>query len=380
MTPQETHAAVVSLLQQQGLPLTTANLNRGMLALVQNDMQSEGAAMSAVNRSMDRTMGAAQQSASRPTALPTPPIPPTAAMPPSQELTTPTTSLDLNTLKALQAAEPSVEQMAPQANTYNADTAAAAAPDMLTMRGVPEANLYDAKTADKPVTMPREPGYITSGINAAVRYANDKLTPTAQEPFTYDSMMADIRNGHVPNPNPDMPIVMFGTGPAAGARNAYPAMQQFMRQRTVDAMRQNPPRPPSNMLNQAGEGFEEAMAARAAAGQRTTYQGEGVDNFLKGGNTQTPTSSTPSSSMKSNTPTWKGESDPSTPMGTRPTQAQSAWRGEGDPSAPMGTRNTAAPRTPAQDTSGAGAAIKQSLTKQKQMAASKTTRKSKSKD
>ena len=121
------------------------------------------------------------------------------------------------------------------------------------------------------------------------------------------------------------------------------------------------------MLNQAGEGFEEALAARAQAGQRSTYNGEGVDNFIKGGNVQTPSASAPASSVKTNTPTWRGESDPSTPMGTRNTATPQTTQS-----------NTATPRSGGSvDTAGAGAAIKQSLTKRQQMAASKSTRKSK---
>jgi hypothetical protein len=124
------------------------------------------------------------------------------------------------------------------------------------------------------------------------------------------------------------------------------------------------------MLNQAGDGFEEALAARTQAAQRPAYNGEGVDNFIKGGNTPTASSSAPSSSVKTNTPTWKGESDPAAPMGARntPTPTQST---------PTQAQNTAAPHTPAQDTSGASSAIKQSLVKRKQMAESKSTRKSK---
>ena len=468
MTPQETHAAVVSLLQQQGLPMTTANLNRGMLALAQNDMNGEGAALPAVSRSMDRTMGTAPQAAS-PQPLPVPPIPPTAAQsqqPPQQ--VAPTT-LELNTPGQLPAGVrnsieafltngstqqarpapvpqtvpdgsasslvdaprpptlersappdnlynygadeqavhvPTVERMAPQANMYegsdqpvrlptvagmtppanlyNADVAGMT-PDMLAIEGVPGANVYNADSANKAPSIPKEPGRIMSGINSAVKYAQDALTmpPREQQPFSLETMGEDIRAGRIPNPNPDLPLILFGTGPVGAAARYTPAMQQFMRQRVTDIMGQNgprPSRPPSTMLNQAGDGFEEALAARTQAGQRSSYKGEGVDNFIKGGNVQTPSASAPASSVKTNTPTWRGESDPSTPMATRntpSTPSQSNWKGEGDPSAPMGTRNTAAPHTPSQDTSGAGAAIKQSLTKRKQMAASKSTRKSK---
>lgn len=315
MTPQETHAAVVSLLQQQGLPLSTANLNRGMMALAQNDMSTEGAALPAVNASIDRTMGAAQQAASPP--LPTPPIPPTTV--PQQQ-------------QPIASAEP-------------------AAPSQML-------NLY---TGDEPV-MP-------DGSASSTVAAPAPVQPTAQ-PFSYNSMMEDIRNGRVPNPAPDLPLISFGTGPVSAPSRAYPAMQQFMRQRTMDAMRQNPPRPPSNMLNQAGDGFEDALAARTQAGQRSSYNGEAVDNFIKGGNTPSASSSAPSSSVKTNTPTWKGESDPSAPMGARSTATPTQ-------STPAQKQNTATPHTPSQDTSGAGSAIKQSLTKRKQMAASKSTRKSK---
>lgn len=307
MTPQETHAAVVSLLQQQGLPLTTANLNRGMMALAQNDMSTESATLPTVNAQMDRTMGVAKPQASQ--SLPTPPIPPTNVAQSPTAVTEPTASSQL-------------------------------------------LNLY---TGDEP-TMPD--GSASSTVPA----------PTMAKPtFTYESMMNDIRNGRVPNPNPDLPLILFGTGPVSAPSRAYPAMQQFMRQRTMDAMRQNPARPPSNMLNQAGDGFEEALAARTQAAQRPAYNGEGVDNFIKGGNTPTASSSAPSSSVKTNTPTWKGESDPSTPMGTRSTATPQTAQ-----------QNTAAPRTDGSvDTAGAGSAIKQSLVKRKQMAESKSTRKSK---
>ena len=325
MTPQETHAAVVSLLQQQGLPLTTANLNRGMMALSQNDMSTEGAAMPAVNRSMDRTMGAAQQAASRP-ALPTPPIPPTTVPPQQQAATT----LELNTPGTLPA-------------------------------GV--RNSVEAFLADKGTQAAMPDGSASSAVAAPV------VEPVAAMPqqreFSLATIGEDIRNGRVPNPNPDLPLILFGTGPVGLAGRAYPAMQQFMRQRTIDALRQNPPRPPSNMLNQAGEGFDEALAARTQAGQRSTYRGEGVDDFIQGGNAQTPATSAPSSSVKTNTPTWKGESDPSAPMGARSTAVPQTTQS-----------NTATPRSGGStDTSGAGAAIKQSMTKQKQMAASKSTRK-----
>lgn len=307
MTPQETHAAVVSLLQQQGLPLTTANLNRGMMALAQNDMSTENATLPTVNAQMDRTMGVAKPQASQ--SLPTPPIPPTNVAQSPTAVTEPTASSQL-------------------------------------------LNLY---TGDEP-TMPD--GSASSTVPA----------PTMAKPtFTYESMMNDIRNGRVPNPNPDLPLILFGTGPVSAPSRAYPAMQQFMRQRTMDAMRQNPARPPSNMLNQAGDGFEEALAARTQAAQRPAYNGEGVDNFIKGGNTPTASSSAPSSSVKTNTPTWKGESDPSTPMGTLSTATPQTAQ-----------QNTAAPRTDGSvDTAGAGSAIKQSLVKRKQMAESKSTRKSK---
>lgn len=310
MTPENTHAAVVSLLRQQGLPLTTANLNRGMLALAQNDMQTENATLPAVNRSIDRTTGTTPQAAS-PSSLPTPPIPP---------------------------------QQMPSA------AASSDAPSQLM-------NLY---TGDEPA-MPDG-----SASNTAAAPVAAQTTPP---PFTYDTMMEDIRAGRVPNPNPDLPLILFGTGPVPRAGGVYPAMQQYLRQRTMDIMRQNPQRPPSNMLNQAGDGYEEALAARAQSGQRPAYKGEGVDDFIKGGNTQTPSSSAPSSSVNTNTPTLKGEADPSAPMGTRSTPS-------GTQSLPKQTNNTAAPHTPAQDTSGAGAAIKQTLTKRKQMAASKNTRKS----
>lgn len=306
MTPENTHAAVVSLLRQQGLPLTTANLNRGMLALAQNDMQTENATLPAVNRSIDRTTGVAQQAAS-PSPLPTPPIPP--------------------------------QQMPPAA-------ASSDAPSQLL-------NLY---TGDEPA-MPDGSASSTAAASVAA--------PTTPPPFTYNTMMEDIRAGRVPNPNPDLPLILFGTGPVPRAGGAYPAMQQYLRQRTMDIMRQNPQRPPSNMLNQAGDGYEEALAARARTGQRPTYKGEGVDDFIQGGNNTQPTPS-----VKQNTaPTWKGEGDPAAPMGTRSTPS-------GTQSLPKQTNNTAAPHTPAQDTSGAGAAIKQTLTKRKQMAASKSTRKS----
>lgn len=320
MTPENTHAAVVSMLQQQGLPLTTANLNRGMLALAQNDMQTENVTLPAVNRSIDRTTGAAQQAAS-PSPLPTPPIPPTTV--PQQQAAT---TLELSTPGTLPA-------------------------------GV--RNSIEAFLADKG-TQPAMPDGSASSTAAA-----SVAAPTTPPPFTYDTMMEDIRAGRVPNPNPDLPLILFGTGPVPRAGGAYPAMQQYLRQRTMDIMRQNPQRPPSNMLNQAGDGYEEALAARARAGQRPAYKGEGVDDFIQGGNNTQPTPS-----VKQNTaPTWKGEGDPSAPMGTRSIPS-------GTQSLPKQTSNTAAPHTPAQDTSGAGAAIKQTLTKRKQMAASKSTRKS----
>ena len=334
MTPQEIHAAVVSLLQQQGLPLTTANLNRGMMALSQNDMSTEGAALPAVNASIDRTMDAAQQAASRPATaqqpLPTPPIPPTATTQQPPQQVAPTT-LELNSPGSLPAG----------------------------VRNSVEAFLADKGTQ---ATMPD--GSATSAVAAPV------AAPTAAMPqqreFSLATIGEDIRNGRVPNPNPDLPLILFGTGPVGLAGRAYPAMQQFMRQRTMDIMRQNPPRPPSNMLNQAGEGFDEALAARTQAGQRSTYRGEGVDDFIQGGNAQTSATSAPSSSVKTNTPTWKGESDPSAPMGARSTAVPQTTQS-----------NTATPRSGGStDTSGASAAIKQSLTKQKQMAASKSTRKS----
>ena len=324
MTPENTHAAVVTMLQQQGLPLTTANLNRGMLALAQNDMQTENATLPAVNRSIDRTMGATPR---KEQTLPTPPIPPEQIG--AAAVTTPQQSAN--------APQPNAP-----VNLYDADTAAIP-PDMLNTAGVPNANVYDAASAQKPVTIPREPGYIVSGINAAAKYAQDTLTPTPSTapPFTYNTMMEDIRAGRVPNPNPDLPLILFGTGPVPRAGNAYPAMQQYLRQRTMDIMRQNPQRPPSNMLNQAGDGYEEALAARARTSQRPAYKGEGVDDFIQGGNNTQPTPSV----KQNTTPTWKGEGDPSAPMGA-PTAAN----------------------TPA---------LSQTLTKRKQMASSKSTRKSK---
>ncbi len=328
MTPQETHAAVVSLLQQQGLPMTTANLNRGMMALAQNDMNVEGAALPAVNRSMDRTMGAAQQAASL-QPLPTPPIPPTQQPPVAASL------------------QPIVSQ----------DSLLMSPPGQLST------NVRDSITAylgDEPA-MPD--GSATSTVAAPTPVA---VAP-AQREFSLETIGEDIRAGRVPNPNPDLPLILFGTGPVGLANRAYPAMQQFLRQRTMDAMRQNPARPPSNMLNQAGEGFDEALAARTQAGQRSTYRGEGVDDFIQGGNAQTPATSAPASSVKTNTPMWKGESDPSAPMGARNTATPQTTQS-----------NTATPRSGGSaDTAGAGAAIKQSLTKRKQMAASKSTRKSK---
>ena len=321
MTPQETHAAVVSLLQQQGLPMTTANLNRGMLALAQNDMNVEGVALPAVNRSMDRTMGASQQAAS-PQQLPTPPIPPTQqppTIPQDSLLMSPPGQLPTNVRDSIAA--------------YLGDEPA-----------MPDGSATSTAAAPTPVA-----------------------AAPAQREFSLKTIGEDIRAGRIPNPNPDLPLVLFGTGPVGLANRAYPAMQQFLRQRTMDAMRQNPARPPSNMLNQAGEGFDEALAARTQAGQRSTYRGEGVDDFIQGGNAQTPATSAPASSVKTNTPMWKGESDPSAPMGARNTATPQTTQS-----------NTATPRSGGSaDTAGAGAAIKQSLTKRKQMAASKSTRKSK---
>ena len=514
MTPQETHAAVVSLLQQQGLPLTTANLNRGMLALSQNDMQSEGAALPAVNRSMDRTRGVAQQSASRP-ALPTPPIPPTTVPPQQQAATT----LELNTPGTLPAgvrnsveaflADKGTQPAMPDGSASSAAATPVAAPTAAPTTPSTNASTRTAATASTPASTsaatPRGPilNTVGQGVSAAQdylsklmadpasivqslqtpatarvnarnaqlgtrntqmqqleQYAQDNaapspaptptpaavgnadmrpstplydmttgnvelpgdspLTPTAPSvrsptnlvdamrqqsqqriadqiaamtggntmlpgntdairvegmtiptlpkpatPFSLETIGEDIRNGRVPNPNPNLPLILFGTGPVPRATS--PALQQFMRQRVTDIMKQNgsrPSRPPSQMVNPNGEGFEEALAARAAAGQRSTYRGEGVDNFIQGGNVQTPATSTPASSMKTNTPTWKGESDPSAPMGARSTAVPQTTQS-----------NTATPRSGGSaDTSGAGAAIKQSMIAQKQRAASKSTR------
>lgn len=75
MTPEETYAAVVGMLQASGLPMTTDNLNRAMLAVARGEMlQPEPVNASAgVERSMQRVMQP-RQVTQRP--LPIPPIPP----------------------------------------------------------------------------------------------------------------------------------------------------------------------------------------------------------------------------------------------------------------------------------------------------------------
>lgn len=76
MTPQETHAAIVQLLQSQGVPLTTDNLNRGMLALSQSQFDP---ATAQLPNGMDAQIARTEQRAPSPQAsgfLPTPPIPP----------------------------------------------------------------------------------------------------------------------------------------------------------------------------------------------------------------------------------------------------------------------------------------------------------------
>ena len=79
MDPQQTIQSIRAMLQQQGLPLTTDNLNRAMLALSRNEPMEAGG----VDRSIDRTMAprAAPRRAAQPTvrggaAVQEQPVPP----------------------------------------------------------------------------------------------------------------------------------------------------------------------------------------------------------------------------------------------------------------------------------------------------------------
>lgn len=75
MTPEETHAAVVGMLQASGLPMTTDNLNRAMMAVARGEMlQPEPVnAGAGIERSMQRVMQPRQVTQQ---PLPIPPIPP----------------------------------------------------------------------------------------------------------------------------------------------------------------------------------------------------------------------------------------------------------------------------------------------------------------
>jgi len=345
MTPQETHAAVVSLLQQQGLPLTTANLNRGMLALAQNDLSTEDAALPAVNASIDRTMGAAQQAASRP-PLPTPPVPPTTVPPQQQAATT----LELNTPGML--------------------------PD-----GV--RNSVEAFLADKGTQAVMSDGSASSTTAAPQQSMRDPREFSTVSDQMSDPTIAALAPFRSPEPPDaiDLAGMLLG-GPARIAPN----LKLFLHRRMLGAPNAAPhigydgnspamavnPKPtpllpsPTAMANPQGFGYEAALEARRLTGQRAPYLGEGSDHFIKGGNTPSASASAPSSSVKTNTPTWKRESDPSAPMGARNTATPSTTQS-----------NTVTPRSGGStDTSGAASSIKQSLTKRKQMAASKSTRKS----
>ncbi len=313
MTPENTHAAVVSLLQQQGLPLTTANLNRGMLALAQNDMQTENVTLPAVNRSIDRTTGAAQQAAS-PSPLPTPPIPPTTV--PQQQAAT---TLELSTPGTLPA-------------------------------GV--RNSIEAFLADKGTQPAMPDGSASSAVAAPQQPTRDP-----REFFTVSDQMSDPTIAALaPYRSPEPPdAIDVASMLLGGPAKLAPNLKLFLHRRMLGAPNVPPrigydgnapsvaanPKPtpllpaPTAMANPEGFGYEAALAERRLTGQRAPYLGEGSDHFIRGGNTA-----------------------PSVKQNTAPT-----WKGEGDTSAPMD-----APTAPA---------LSQTLTKRKQMASSKSTRKSK---
>ena len=363
MTPQETHAAVVSLLQQQGLPLTTANLNRGMLALAQNDMSTEGAALPAVNASIDRTMGAAQQAASPPMQsqqpLPTPPIPPTTV--PSQQQAA--TALELNTPGTLpDGVRNSVEAFLADKGTQ------AAMPDGSASSAV--------AVPQQPMRDPRQFSTVSDQMSdPTIAALAPYRLPESPDAVDMASMVLGGPAGIAPNLKLFLQRRMLGAPSAMRSGQealTYNAAPRIGYDGNTPAMVTGPKSPPmlpspSTMANPEGFGYEAALEARRLTGQRAPYLGEGSDHFIKGGNAPSASSSAPSSSVKTNTPTWKGESDPSAPIGARSTAVPQTTQS-----------NTATPRSGGStDTSGAGAAIKQSMTKQKQMAASKSTRKKK---
>lgn len=357
MTPQETHAAVVSLLQQQGLPLTTANLNRGMLALAQNDMSTEGAALPAVNRSMDRTMGAAQQAASPP-PLPTPPVPPTTVPPQQQAATT----LELNTPGTLSdGVRNSVE-------AFLADKG--------TQAVMPDGSASSTVAApQQPMRDPRQFSTVSDQMSdPTIAALAPYRLPESPDAVDMASMVLGGPTGIAPNLKLFLQRRMLGaptamrSGQEALTYNAAPRIGYDGNTPAMVTGPKSPPMlsPPSAMANPEGFGYEAALEARRLTGQRAPYLGEGSDHFIKGGNTPSASSSAPASSVKTNTPTWKGESDPSAPMGKGSTTTPSTTEA-----------NTATPRSGGStDTAGAASSIKQSLTKRKQMAASKSTRKS----
>lgn len=169
MTPQETHAMIIGLLQQQGLPLTTDNLNRAMMAISQNDMKQEGATLPAYDAQLDKMLetpsrsGGVGAARSSQTKMPIPP--------PTQ-----------------------LEQVAPQAELYAAANQDAGMDWQSTSEAAPQAQ------------------------SPTKRYG------------VKDFFNAD---GSLNPPSPDMPAVMFGTGPAIAARNALPMLLNALRNRNL---------------------------------------------------------------------------------------------------------------------------------------------------
>ena len=73
MDPSQTHAQLVAMMRQAGLPMTTDNLNRAMEALARGEQLQAAPQTNGVEASIQRAM--------QPRALPVPPVPPEQAAP-----------------------------------------------------------------------------------------------------------------------------------------------------------------------------------------------------------------------------------------------------------------------------------------------------------
>lgn len=276
MDPSSTHAQIVAMMQQAGLPMTTANLNRAMEALARGEQLQSAPQTGGVEASIQRVM--------QPRALPVPPIPPEQATP----QTTP--------MQASAAAQPIQEQI-------TADSYLPPEDNGIPRREQRRGTLY-------------RPQYV-GDTGPAIDAQPQDISATDVGSILLMSPWLGMGAGHLAG-NAINRVMMPRNIPAA-TRGVTQAVPQATANVAPRASTQAPQASPIEMLPQ---GSMKPMAEiRGATGPR--YAGEAVDDFIQGGNAPVITRSN-ASDMKPIATVTARQSSRNSRVGGSAKQAESA--------------------------------------------------------